>query len=235
MNCRSQDLLACPAIFKNDPFDQSGGAADRTRSDDTLNSVQPAILFQKEVRSYAMGKIRTPLPVKLFIGMLSPDASLFSTCRDILTREYGPLDLESDVLPWSNTEYYQEEMGPGIVRKFIFFAHTIDPMQLPGIKAMTNAVEESLMVDKGGRCRRSINLDPGYVTEAKVVLATTKDFSHRLYIGTGVYAEVTLRYSLAARTFTPFDHTYPDYRSEEYLSLFNNARSVLRSALQRTR
>ena len=68
-----------------------------------------------------MGIIRNPLPVKLFCGMLSPDPSLFDICTEILCREYGPVDYQSEVLPWDNTEYYRDEMGDGIVRKFIFF------------------------------------------------------------------------------------------------------------------
>jgi hypothetical protein len=93
-------------------------------------------------------------------------------------------------------------------------------------------IENSLAVQAGNRSRRRINLDPGYVTEAKVVLATTKDYSHRLYIGKGIYAEVTLRYGNKDRSFIPFDHTYLDYGSEMYITMFNTARDLLRT-LQR--
>jgi len=69
------------------------------------------------------------------------------------------------------------------------------------------------------------------VTEAKVVLATTKDFSHRVYIGSNMYAEVTLRYSIKERQFTSCEYTYPDYRMDEYRAVFNQARELLRLAL----
>jgi len=180
-----------------------------------------------------MGTIRSPQPVKLFIGMLSCDTSLFDACAQILGREYGPLDFESDVFPWDNTEYYRDEMGDRIERKFIFFEQLMDPGDLPRIKTFTNSVENSFAAQDGAVLRRRINLDPGYVTQAKVVLATTKDFAHRIYLGDGIYAEVTLRYSNADRGFTPFDYTYPDYRTDTYRALFNTARENLRTALKK--
>jgi hypothetical protein len=181
-----------------------------------------------------MGIIRNPIPVKLFVGMLSPDPSLFDTCAELLCKECGPIDYQSEVLPWGKANYYREEMGDGIVRKFVFFDRLIDPVSMPEIKIFTNRVENIYSLQAENVVRRRINLDPGYVTEAKVVLATTKDFSHRIYIGRGMYAEVTLRYSNAKKSFTAFDYTYPDYRTDEYTTLFNNARDRLRAALNRT-
>jgi len=180
-----------------------------------------------------MGTIRPPLLVKLFFGMLSPDPSLFDICAEILCREYGPVDLASEVLPWENTEYYRDEMGDRIVRKFIFLERLIDPKELPRIKTFTIGVENRFAVQKGTILQRRINLDPGYLTEAKVVLSTTKDFAHRIYIGDSIYAEVTLRYSNSSRRFVPFEHTYPDYRTDAYATLFSTARENLRSALKR--
>lgn len=181
-----------------------------------------------------MGKIRSPIPVKLFVGMLSPDLSLFDACAVLLVKEYGPIDYQSDVFPWSNANSYRDEMGDGIMRKFVFFERLMDPVTMPEIKIFTNWIESLQSVQAEQSMKRKINLDPGYVTEAKVVLATTKDFSHRIYIGRGMYAEVTLRYSNAGRCFTACDYTYPDYRTAEYLTLFKNARDRLRAALNRT-
>ena len=180
-----------------------------------------------------MKEIRLPLPVKMFIGILSPDPAMFDACIDIVCREYGPVDYQSEIVPWSHSHFYQEEMGSGILRKFIFFEHLMDPVHLPAIKINTTMIEKNLAVPAGNGVRRRINLDPGYVTEAKVVLATTKDYSHRIYIGNGIYAEVTLRYGNKDRSFTPFEHTYLDYCSEPYRMMFNTARQLLRAALQR--
>ncbi len=180
-----------------------------------------------------MKEIKIPIPVKLFIGMLSPEPALFDRCADIVRKEYGPVDYQSEVVPWTNSDFYREEMGAGILRKFIFFERVIDPVELAAIKINTTRIEKGLAVQSGNRTRRRINLDPGYVTEAKVVLATTKDYSHRLYIGQGIYAEVTLRYGNKERSFTPFDHTYRDYCSETYITMFNKTREILRTALLR--
>ena len=178
-----------------------------------------------------MAKIRDPLLVKLFIGMLSPDPALFHDCAKILCREYGPIDFQTDVLPWDKTDYYQDEMGEGIVRKFIFFERLMYPGDLPKAKLFTDRLEHDYAVSDKHRMRRRINIDPGYITEAKVVLATTKDFSHRMYVGSGIFAEVTLRYSLRDRCFMPYDYTYPDYRTDQYRQVFNEARELLRRAL----
>lgn len=180
-----------------------------------------------------MRTIRDPLPVKLFIGMLSPDPALFDRCEEILCADYGLVDYRSDSVPWKGSDFYEEEMGPGILRKFLFFERLIDPGMLGAIKVRTCALEKNLACVNGDRVRRRINLDPGYVTEAKVVLATTKDYSHRLYIGNGIYAEVTLSYGNKDRSFSPFTYTYLDYRAESCREMFNQGRGLLRRALQR--
>ena len=179
-----------------------------------------------------MREIKSPIPVKLFIGMLSPEPELFDICADIVSREYGPIDYQSEIVPWTNSDFYQDEMGSGMLRKFIFFEQLRDPGDLPAIKLNTIRIENGLAIQTVKKARRRINLDPGYVTEAKVVLATTKDYTHRLYIGEGVYAEVTLRYVNKIRSFSSLDYTYLDYCSETYTTMFNKARDVLRTTLQ---
>lgn len=179
-----------------------------------------------------MGTIRSPLPVKLFLGMLSPEPELFTECTAIFSREYGQVDLESDVMPWKTSDYYEDEMGKTVFRKFIFFREALDPALLSSIKRLANSVEERFLSGTGPKKRR-INIDPGYVTEAKVVLASTKDFAHRIYVGDGIYAEVTLRYGSRERSFTALDHTYFDFREDRYRELFNRARNLLRITLER--
>lgn len=179
-----------------------------------------------------MGEARTPLPVKLFIGMLTAQTDLFASCAESLCEQYGPIDFESPVMPWDTSGYYGEELGSGIKRKFLFFTRTMDPGLLPAIKQFTNSLERTHGCPEDPGLRRRINLDPGYITEAKVVLASTKDFSHRLYIGNNIYAEVTLRYQAKDRSFAPHEFTFPDFRTQAYLDLFNRMRDSLRRALK---
>ncbi|HWR73878.1 MAG TPA: DUF4416 family protein [Nitrospirota bacterium] len=179
-----------------------------------------------------MAKVHPPIPVKLFVGMLSADPALFDECRVLLGEEYGATDLESPALPWDHTDYYEEEMGSGLLRKFIFFEKLIDPALLASVKKRTIGIEALKAVAPGHRVTRRINLDPGYVTEAKVVLASAKDFAHRIYIGEHLYAEVTLQYRVRDRTFLSLEHTYPDFRTKETIELFLKAREMLRKGLR---
>jgi hypothetical protein len=178
-----------------------------------------------------MGEPRTPAPVKLFVGMLSPEIELFDICTELLSAEYGLIDYYSEILQWRATDYYQDEMGTGILRKFIFFDRLVDPSILATTKLLTNSIEARYSAASGNAVRRRINLDPGYVAEAKVVLASTKDFSHRIYLGSGIYAEVTLHYAARGKTFLSFEHTYPDFRTKESMDMFNRAREILRTTL----
>lgn len=194
-----------------------------------------ALAEQRAGRSHAMGLIRNPIPAKLFTGMLSPEPALLVDCVGLLCASYGPLDYESDVMPWDTTDYYRDEMGTKIYRKFIFFKELVDPEILAAVKKFTNGIEERYAMKMQTGARRRVNLDPGYITEAKVVLASTKDFSHRLYIGGNIYAEVTLQYSSKERGFVACDHTYFDFRTETYRLLFNTARDLLREELKQMR
>jgi hypothetical protein len=168
----------------------------------------------------------------LFVGMLSPDPALIKATAKRLADEFGPLEFAGNISPWNYSDYYVAEMSAGLHRQFIFFSRLIDPVRLPGIKLTTHAVELTLSEGTAGGMRRRINLDPGYLTEAKVVLATTKDYAHRIYLGSGIYAEVALRYKEATRSFVPLEYTYRDYQAEETIRLMNDARGRLRKQLR---
>jgi len=176
-----------------------------------------------------MGKLLAPKPVKLFLGLISREPGLFTECTRLFAQEYGPVDIISDIMPWDHSNYYLEEMGQELLRMFVFFEHTADPGLLAEVKHHAIEVEASFSVPADTGARRRINLDPGYLTEAKVVLATTKDFPHRIYIGRSIYAESTLHYYKGSRSFQSVGHTYPDFRTEYCLKLFNQARKKLRS------
>jgi hypothetical protein len=180
-----------------------------------------------------MGRLLAPKPVKLFLGMISREPGLFTECTGLFAHEFGPVDLVSRVIPWDHSEYYREEMGTGLQRMFIFFETLVDPMLLAAAKHHAISIEASFSEPAETAVRRRINLDPGYLTEAKVVLATTKDFPHRIYIGKSIYAESTLHYHKDSRSFQPVEHTYPDFRTDYCLNLFNEARGILRSGLRR--
>ncbi len=187
-----------------------------------------------------MGEIvYSPYPVKLFIGMLSQEISLFNKLEEDLKEIFGPIDLESPVWEWNHTDYYSKEMGAGLKRKFVFFQDLINPGVISEIKLKTNKLEKQYLypstspLSKGGQRgvrRRRINLDPGYLDSAKIVLVSTKDFSHRIYLGNDIYGEVTLIYSGNAYQVLPY--TYPDFRTQEYFEIFKKAREMYKISLQ---
>lgn len=181
-----------------------------------------------------MSVIASPLPVKLFVGILSRDVALLDQCTDNFRRTFGPADFLSPLLPWDHTDYYEGEMGKELFRRFVFAAGTIDPGRLSEIKHITNGWEATLAEHSTDGLRRNVNIDPGYVTEAKVVLATGKDFPHRVYIGNGIYAEATLRYERQKNEFQPWEYTYPDFRREDVRGWFNDARKRLRAEIKRS-
>lgn len=157
-----------------------------------------------------MGTPRKPDPAKLVVPMLATDAAILRLGERALSQEFGEIDLRSDDLPFTHTCYYEREMGAGLVRRIVSFATLVDPGALASIKHATNAIEAALARDG----RRRVNLDPGYLTGAKLVLATTKNHAHRIYIGQDIYAEVTLVYH--AGGFHPWPWTYPDYAEGIY-------------------
>ena len=175
-----------------------------------------------------MGEIvSNPQLVKLFIGMLSQEISLFNKLKEDLKEIFGPIDLESPIWEWRHTDYYSKEMGSVLKRQFIFFRKLINPGIISEIKLKTNELEKQYLNENGGR---RINLDPGYLDSARIVLVSTKDFSHRIYLGNGIYGEVTLIYSGNAYQVLPY--TFPDFRTQEYQDIFKKAREMYKISLQ---
>ena len=167
-----------------------------------------------------MGSIRKPHPVKLIVGFIYKDRSILTKTESILKRHYGPLDFQSKILPFTHTDYYEPEFGSGLKRKFISFKSLILPQKLAAIKVFTNSIEKKFSINS----RRLINIDPGYIDLPKLVLASAKDFSHRIYIGQGIHAEVTLSYQ--GKVFKCHEWTFPDYRTPEYIEIFTKIREI---------
>jgi len=174
-----------------------------------------------------MGMAKAPPPVKLIVGMISREVKLFEEAESRMQSEFGPIDFVGPILPFDYTDYYREEMGEGLNRKFVSFERLIRSDEIAAIKMATNRWEEELA--DSGEGKRRINLDPGYIALAKFVLATTKDYSHRIHLGGGIYAEVALHFHKG--TYQPYDWTYPDYRSRAYIDIFNGIRQIYKSQI----
>jgi hypothetical protein len=167
-----------------------------------------------------VGKVREPAPVKLIVSVFARDVTMLAVARGALVALFGPLDYRSEQLPFDNTAYYEREFGPDLVREILAFSTLIESQSLARIKLRTNELELTWMVDG----KRMVNLDPGYLSLGKLVLATTKDYSHRIYLGDGIYGEVTLKYEHGS--FRAWEWTYPDYASPAYRAIFGAIRQI---------
>lgn len=175
-----------------------------------------------------MGELKKRMvPVKLFCGMVSADEELFQMARKAMERRFGPSDSVSGILPFDKTAYYEPEMGPGLKRYFVSFRNLVTRESISGTKIWTNRLEWKLSPHKD---RRSVNLDPGFVTQANVCLATTKDFQHRIYVGKNIYLENTLR--LRKGRWEDWEWTYPDYRTDEYKAWFGTILGIYKVQLK---
>ncbi len=157
--------------------------------------------------------------VKLISSLFSPDGALIDTGIKEMEQRFGPVDWVSEVLAFNRTRYYEKEMGWPLYRRFISFLRLIMPESIADIKLITNELEKEHL-DKE---KRKINIDPGYVTLERLVLTTGKNYSHRVYLKKGIYADLTLIYHDG--TFKPLSWTYPDYAEEKVIGLFNGLRS----------
>ena len=169
-----------------------------------------------------------PEKVKLITSLFSPQKDLI----DLVIREmesiFGPVDWKSRDLFFDRTKYYAREMGWPLFRRFISFKDLIKPEDLIEIKLKTNQIEERY-VEEG---KRRINIDPGYIALERLILATGKNYTHRIYLGQGIYADLTLIYQRG--TFQPLEWTYRDYSDPEMIDCFNRLREGYKNQIRET-
>ncbi len=167
-----------------------------------------------------MGAAKTPASVKLIAGLLAASDALLSEALAALVKHFGPIESTSTITDWTVSSYYSDEMGPAIRRQFLSFERLIAADELAAVKLATNDLEGRWRTASG----RQVNIDPGYIAATKLVLASTKDAAHRICLGQGIYAEVTLLYSTGS--FQPHAHTYPDYAAPWAVAFFNGVRAT---------
>jgi hypothetical protein len=172
-----------------------------------------------------MWELQEPKPVKLIVGILASDERCLAAARDAVFASLGPADRVSEAWPFEQTDYYGDEIGPRVLRQFVSIERLIDPGDLAEIKHRTNEIEQRLAATLGTAFPRPVNLDPGVIEPSKLILASTKNFAHRIYIGRNMYAEVTLVFDKGRWRDLPY--TFPDYHRAEYQEFFSAVRSRL--------
>ena len=167
-------------------------------------------------------------PTKLICGIIASKEASFKKAEERLVQLFGSVDLTSPLFIFNYTDYYEKQMGKNLKRKFLSFASLISPEKLSEIKLRTNELEEEIR-DELKEGRRVVNLDPGYLTQSALIMATAKDFAHRIPLQQGIYAHLELLFS--KKSFKTLDWTYPDYRAEEYHNFFMEVRRIYLSQL----
>ncbi len=171
-----------------------------------------------------MGDIREPKSVLLLIAVCSRYDDALAWAEQRAAQQFGALFAKSEPFAFVETDYYQSTMGANLKKQFLTFAPLIDPGELAEVKCLTNQWECEYAESSKHDEPRPLNLDPGYLTQAKLVLASTKDHAHRIYLGAGIYAEVTLQFRGGG--WQACDWTYPDYRRDDYQAFFTACRDI---------
>lgn len=172
-----------------------------------------------------MGEIRLPAAVLCILGATSRYVEALEWARDRSTSQLGPIRSLSEAFEFTETDYYTATMGSDLRKQFFAFERLIDPDRLAELKRQTNEWEAEYAALQRHPEQRPLNLDPGYITPAKLVLASTKDHAHRIYLSEGIFAEVTLMFR--QRRWQPCEWTYPDYRRDDYQRFFTTCREGL--------
>jgi len=169
-----------------------------------------------------------PSTVKLICAFIYSREDIYERVITFLAQKYGKIDFQSPAIDFNFTDYYEPEMGKNLTRRFISFDKLVNADRLADIKDFCIKIEKKFAPAQ----KRRINIDPGYINEAKLVLATTKDFHHRIYLKNGIFAEITLAYSAKEKNFTDLSTTFPDYRTKEYKEILLHIRGLYRSRLK---
>ena len=166
-----------------------------------------------------MSQPQKPKPGKLVIGLFMKDKGLMRPVVEGLTQKFGPVDVVGPWFPFDLTDYYEPEMGKPLFRRVLAFERLIEQKDLVNIKIETNHLEQQHLQNRN----RLVNIDPGYLLPERFVLATAKNYTHRIYIGKGIYADLTLIYSNGSFQALPW--TYPDYKQKNMLTVLQRIRN----------
>jgi hypothetical protein len=169
-------------------------------------------------------------PVKLICGIIAGKEEILKRATEKLIQMYGRIDLESTQFSFDFTDYYEKQMGKGLKRIFISFERLISPEELSCIKMSTNRLEAEIKEEIEAD-HRSVNIDPGYLTSSALVMATAKDFAHRIPLQDGIYAH--LEFLFGKDEVRTLDWTYPDFRSGGYQDFFMKVRRLYLAQLKK--
>lgn len=158
---------------------------------------------------------KSPPPVYYFASIIYREEGRLKEAVSLLFDKGWKVLKRTEEMDFAHTDYYYEEMGRPLKRVFTFFEPLCERERIVEFKHICYSIENALSIDG----KRSVNIDPGYLTLENILLSTFKNYSHRIYLGEGVFAEITLIYR--NKSYEPLPWTYPDYASNEIIKIFN--------------
>jgi len=164
--------------------------------------------------------LKEPVPVAPSFSIFSADTSLIESTIEVIEERFSPILIKSEIFPFNQTKYYEKEMGEGLKKIFIVLERLISPIFLVDLKHWAFDFERRYM-EQGNR---KINIDPGLLSSERLILATGKNYTHRIYIGRGVWTDLTLIFQKGSFRVLPW--TYPDYATQFSIDFWNNARQL---------
>ena len=180
-------------------------------------------LRNRKNRIELMADIKPFTSVKLICGIIASQQNVFTQSQNYLEDEFGPVDLFSPLFEFTYTDYYEKQMGSGLKRQFLSFHNLIRPEQLSQIKIRSNELEIIIKRESTAQ-RRVVNIDPGYMTASALIMATAKDFAHRVPLQGGIYAHLELLF--LKKDVKALSWTYPDYKTPLYQSFLLDVRRI---------
>lgn len=160
-----------------------------------------------------------------FIAAFSRYESALEWLWDRVAVQLSPIALISSAFPFTESSYYRASMGDQLKKQFAILSNWYDPAKLATHKLMSHDWESDVAECIPFDVERPLNIDPGYMSMTKLVLASTKNREHRVYLRDGIYAEVTLAFRDQQWQHLPW--TYPDYQRQDFRVFFHEARKHL--------
>ncbi len=157
-----------------------------------------------------MAKTSLPNSVKLFVAVLWANPEVLNKAYKMLQDKWGSFDFEGEDHAFDITEYYENEMGKNLKRRFIAFEKLVSPEILVNAKITCNEIEEILEIKN----KRGINLDIGYLDHNKIILASAKGAGQKIYLSDGIYADFIARFGKG--NYQPFEWCFPDFKDGRY-------------------
>ena len=178
-----------------------------------------------------MSSLKKPMHVKCVIAFFSNNNNILDKTEKHLIKKYGKTDYKSADVDFSETDYYEDEMGQKLIMRFISFEKLVKRNKLPAIKKFCIRAEKKFSIKKESELKRTVNIDPGLLSMENFILATGKPYSHRVYLGKGVWADLTLIYTKDG--FKKLEWTYPNYSSLKVKKILTDIRNIYRVRLKK--